>query len=240
MDHFYERLFRLRGCFYAADGGAAAGGTPDTPAEAKVLEPEKSESKEPTFDDVLNNKAYRSEYDKRMKAAISDERKKWETAAKAKADEAEKLAKMSEEEKAKHEREQAEKALADREAAVLKRELEAEAKLQLSEKGLPPELSSLLSYADAESCKSSSRRKASVDSKIRVELMGERYGIRDNKGSGRIRRSYSRDNRPLRLADKADKGKACRLDNENIRQGRYKRQDRQADGNGADYHKPEQ
>ena len=155
MDHFYERLFRLRGCFYAADGGAAAGGTPDTPAEAKVSEPEKSENKEPTFDDVLNNKAYRSEYDKRMKAAISDERKKWETAAKAKADEAEKLAKMSEEEKAKHEREQAEKALADREAAVLKRELEAEAKLQLSEKGLPPELSSLLSYADAESCKSS-------------------------------------------------------------------------------------
>ena len=64
--------------------------------------------------------------------------------------EAQKLAKMNAEERAEHERQAHEKALADREAEITKRELRAEAKSQLSDKGLPIELAEILPYTDAD------------------------------------------------------------------------------------------
>ena len=54
--------------------------------------------------------------------------------------EAQKLAKMSADERAEHERQELQKTLAQREAEITKRELRAEAKSQLSDKGLPVEL----------------------------------------------------------------------------------------------------
>ena len=64
--------------------------------------------------------------------------------------EAQKLAKMSADERAEHEKQAHEKALADREAEITKRELRAEAKSQLSDKGLPIELAEILPYTDAD------------------------------------------------------------------------------------------
>ena len=64
--------------------------------------------------------------------------------------EAQKLAKMSADERAEHEKQAHEKALADREAEITKRELRAEAKSQLSDKGLPVELAEILPYTDAD------------------------------------------------------------------------------------------
>lgn len=49
--------------------------------------------KEPTFDEVLKNKAYQSEFDKRVNKALETAHEKWEADAKAQADEAAKLAK---------------------------------------------------------------------------------------------------------------------------------------------------
>jgi hypothetical protein len=64
--------------------------------------------------------------------------------------EAQKLAKMSADERAEHERQELQKALAQREAEITKRELRAEAKSQLSDKGLPVELAEILPYTDAD------------------------------------------------------------------------------------------
>ena len=64
--------------------------------------------------------------------------------------EAQKLAKMSADERLEHERLERDKQLKDRETEITKRELRAEAKSQLSDKGLPVELAEVLPYTDAE------------------------------------------------------------------------------------------
>lgn len=69
--------------------------------------------------------------------------------------EAEKLAKMNAEQKAKYAQEKHEKELADREAALTKRELTATAKEVLTEKGLPAELADIVDTTSAENCTAS-------------------------------------------------------------------------------------
>lgn len=87
--------------------------------------------------------------------------------------EAEKLAKMNADERLAHEREK----LAEREAAIARRELEAEAKSMLSDKGLPTDLHALLNYTDAESVKASVEAlsktiQQTVESKVAERLKG--------------------------------------------------------------------
>ncbi len=85
-----------------------------------------------SFTDLMkSNKDYQSAHDKIVAKSLETAKKKWEADAKARADEAARLAAMSAEEKAKAEREAAEKELAKREADVTRRELAAEAKAQL-------------------------------------------------------------------------------------------------------------
>ena len=80
------------------------------------------------------------------------ERERKESAEKIKqaVTEAQKLAKMSADERAEHERQELQKKLSEREAEITKRELRAEAKSQLSDKGLPVELAEILPYTDAD------------------------------------------------------------------------------------------
>ena len=66
-----------------------------------------------------------------------------------------KLAKMTKEEKAQYMQNKKEKELSDREAAVTRSELMAEAKNNLSDEGLPVELAEVLNYTDADACKKS-------------------------------------------------------------------------------------
>lgn len=132
---------------------------------------------QPTFDEVLKDKAYQAEFDRRMSKAIDTAKAKWDKEAEEKADEAAKLAKMTADEKAKHESEKREKALADREAAVAKRELTAEAISQLTEKGLPAELAKCLDYSSADNCKASMEAVekafgAAVDAAVNERLKG--------------------------------------------------------------------
>lgn len=65
--------------------------------------------------------------------------------------EAQKLAKMSADERMEHERVEREKQLKDRESEITRRELKAEAKAQLADKGLPVEFADALPLTDAES-----------------------------------------------------------------------------------------
>lgn len=132
---------------------------------------------QPTFDEMLKDKAYQAEFDRRMSKAIDTAKAKWDKEAEEKADEAAKLAKMTADEKAKHESAKREKALADREAAVAKRELTAEAISQLTEKGLPAELAKCLDYSSADNCKASMEAVekafgAAVDAAVNERLKG--------------------------------------------------------------------
>lgn len=68
---------------------------------------------------------------------------------------AEKLAAMSEKERADHRRGLREKELAEREAAVAKRELIADAAEKLAEAGLPKQLAACLNYSGREECEQS-------------------------------------------------------------------------------------
>lgn len=114
--------------------------------------------KEPTFDDILKN-GHQAEFDRRVQKAIDTAlgkaKEKWQALTDDKLSEAEKLAKMTKEEKAQYMQQKHEKELADREAAITKRELMAEAKNTLAEKKLPSDLAEVLNYADADSCNKS-------------------------------------------------------------------------------------
>ncbi|MCG9865088.1 DUF4355 domain-containing protein [Streptococcus suis] len=72
-----------------------------------------------------------------------------------KQDEAKKLAKMNAEDKQKYQLDKREQDLADREAEITRRELTAEAKTILSERGLPIELVDVVNLTDADSVRDS-------------------------------------------------------------------------------------
>ena len=86
---------------------------------------------------------------------MTNAQEKWQALTDDKLSEAEKLAKMTKEEKAQYMQNKKEKELSDREAAVTRSELMAEAKNNLSDEGLPVELAEVLNYTDADACKKS-------------------------------------------------------------------------------------
>lgn len=95
------------------------------------------------------------ELDKIVQGRIAKERKSWEKQLEDQKTEAQKLETMSDKEKKKYQEEKRIKELDDREAAITRRELTAQAKVQLADKGIPTELAEILNLTDAESCKKS-------------------------------------------------------------------------------------
>ncbi|VKL83802.1 phage capsid and scaffold [Streptococcus pneumoniae] len=81
---------------------------------------------------------------------LSAERSKWEAEQEAKENEAKKLAKMNADKKQKYQLDQREQELADREKAIARKELTAEAKAMLSERDLPVELVNVVDLTNAE------------------------------------------------------------------------------------------
>ena len=112
-----------------------------------------------SFDDFLKDPKNQAEFDRRVSKALETSRSKMQAEINTKVQEAvteaEKMAKMNAEQKAQYEREKKEKEMADREAAITKRELMATAKEQLAEKGLPLSLADVLNYSSAEECNAS-------------------------------------------------------------------------------------
>lgn len=134
------------------DGAGAEGGNGGGAGGEGGQEPQ-------SFDDFLKGEGNQAEFDRRVQKAVNtaltNAKEKWQAMTDDKLSEAEKLAKMTKEEKAEYMRQKQEKSLADREAAVTRKELMAEAKNTLAEKKLPVELSEVLNYTDAESCNKS-------------------------------------------------------------------------------------
>lgn len=134
-----------------------------------------------SFDDFLQGEGNQAEFDRRVnkaiQTAVQNAKEKWEALTNDKLSEAEKLAKMNKDEKAQYMQKKKEKELADREAAVTKSELKAEAKNTLAEKKLPVSLAELLVYTDAESCNKSIETiekifQEAVESSVQEKLKG--------------------------------------------------------------------
>ena len=134
--------------FAAPDGGGAGeqdpAGAGEPSGNANTPAGTDPKQTEPSFDDMLKNKAYQSEFDKRVNKALETAKEKWDADAKAQADEAAKLAKMKADEKEEYQRKQREDALAKREAEITRRELHAEAITQLTADGLPASLADIV------------------------------------------------------------------------------------------------
>ncbi len=106
--------------------------------------------------EIQGNKTYtQDELDKLISTRIADERKSWEKELLDQQTEAQKLEKMSAKEKKEYQEEKRIKDLDDREAAINRRELAAQAKIQLADKGIPTEMADVLNYTDAKSCSKS-------------------------------------------------------------------------------------
>lgn len=121
---------------------------------------------EMSFDDFLGQAENRAEFDRRVQkavnTAVTNAQEKWQALTDDKLSEAERLAKMTKEEKEQYQRQKKEKELSDREAAITRKELMAEAKNTLASDGLPQELAEVLNYTDADSCKKSMEKVKTV------------------------------------------------------------------------------
>ncbi len=133
------------------DGASGGDATSETGGDDK---------KPMTFDEMLaSNPDYQKELDRRItkgiNTAVTKERDRLNKLHNDQLTEAQKLANMTEDEKREYQGQKKEKELADREAAITKRELAAEAKNTLADKGLPASFAKLLDYTNAETVKQS-------------------------------------------------------------------------------------
>ncbi len=122
-------------------------------------EPNEGGQEPKSFDDLLKESDYQSEFDRRVtkaiNTAVTKERARLEALHNEQLTEAEKLAKMTEQEKNEYKAQQKEAEIRKREAAITKRELMAEAKEKLADRGLPITLANTLIYDSAETVKTS-------------------------------------------------------------------------------------
>lgn len=160
------QLFGLGGMsrpFFDADGGAGNGsagtGAGNGNGEGTGEGSQGQEGGEKSFDDLLKDKKYQSEFDKKVAKALETAKGKWEVDYQAKIEEAkteaQKLAKMNADQKAEYEAQKRVTELEKREKEITTRELRATAYETLAEKNLPKELVDILNYSDAEQCNKS-------------------------------------------------------------------------------------
>ena len=172
------QLFAEGGDGAGADGGNG-GGSGD--GEGAGGEGGAGSDTPPSFDDFLKTGGNQAEFDRRVqkavKTAVTNAQETWQALADDKLSEAEKLAKMTKEEKAQYMQQKREKELADREAAITRKELMAEAKNTLASDGLPQELAEVLDYSDADTCKKSMEKvkevfQRAVETAVEEKLKG--------------------------------------------------------------------
>ncbi|HEM2763859.1 TPA: DUF4355 domain-containing protein [Streptococcus suis] len=120
----------------------------------EVVEDDKQVAAEP--EQVTTDPKDKKKYtDADVDAIIDKKFAKWKAEQEKAESEAKKLAKMNAEDKQKYQLDKREQDLADREAEITRRELTAEAKMILSERGLPIELVDVVNLADADSVRDS-------------------------------------------------------------------------------------
>lgn len=149
--------------------------------EKVVEETTQVEDKPLSFDEILGDKTYQAEFDRRLQksneTAVANARIKWEEELKVKQTEAEKLAKMDAEQKAKYE---LEKANEERDSALAKLnayELQSTAIKIAQEKGLDISLLEDIDYSKqtAETIATIIDTKKAVFDKALEKAMKEKY-----------------------------------------------------------------
>ena len=119
-----------------------------------AIENQASHEANQSFDELLQNREFQSEFDRRVSRALETARGKWAQETKQKIErarvEAERLARLSGEERMAHDFAQREAELSQREMNIVRRELRAEAARMLSERALPMELMEALNYESRE------------------------------------------------------------------------------------------
>lgn len=173
-----KKIFPMTLQLFAEGDGDGAGGGNVSGAGASG---EGTNNEPLSFDGFLAQEGNQAEFDHRVQKAIdtavSNAQQKWQALADDKLSEAEKLAKMNKEEKAAYMQQKKEKELSDRESAVARKELMAEAKNTLAEKKLPAGLAEVLNYTDAETCNKSIAAvektfQAAVEAAVQERLKG--------------------------------------------------------------------
>lgn len=173
-----KKIFPMTLQLFAEGDGDGAGGGNVSGAGASG---EGTNDEPLSFDGFLAQEGNQAEFDRRVQKAIdtavSNAQQKWQALTDDKLSEAEKLAKMNKEEKAAYMQQKKEKELSDRESAVARKELMAEAKNTLAEKKLPAGLAEVLNYTNAESCNKSidaveKAFQAAVEAAVQERLKG--------------------------------------------------------------------
>ena len=173
-----KKIFPMTLQLFAEGDGDGAGGGNVSGAGASG---EGTNNEQLSFDGFLAQEGNQAEFDRRVQKAIdtavSNAQQKWQALTDDKLSEAEKLAKMNKEEKAAYMQRKKEKELSDRESAVARKELMAEAKNTLAEKKLPAGLAEVLNYTNAESCNKSidaveKAFQAAVEAAVQERLKG--------------------------------------------------------------------
>lgn len=138
-----------------------AGGTNNTGGQAgsEETEAENSNAETMSFDDMLKNKGYQAEFDRRttkaIQTAVENARKKWELTTSDKVSEAERLAQMNAEEKAEYRAKKAEDELAELKRTIARTELASKARAIMTDEGVnvPDVIVNALVADDAETTK---------------------------------------------------------------------------------------
>lgn len=121
----------------------------DTNTDENLVE----EETKPTFDELLKDKAFQSEYDQRVAQSIATAKKRWQENAANEADEAKKLEKMSADERERYQLKQ-EKATFEKERQKFQKEqLKTAVASELLQRGYTAEFADFLTSNDAESSK---------------------------------------------------------------------------------------
>jgi hypothetical protein len=137
-----------------ADTGAGVNGSDNT-GNADTTTQNESNSNEQTESNQREKTFTQKDVDKLIQDRLAREQSKWEKKIQDERTEAEKLAKMNADQKAKYAEEKRLAELEKREKEITTRELRATAYETLAEKNLPKELVDILNYESAETCNKS-------------------------------------------------------------------------------------
>ena len=137
-----------------ADTGAGVNGSDNT-GKADTTTQNESNSNEQTESNQREKTFTQKDVDKLIQDRLAREQSKWEKKIQDERTEAEKLAKMNADQKAKYAEEKRLAELEKREKEITTRELRATAYETLAEKNLPKELVDILNYESSETCNKS-------------------------------------------------------------------------------------
>jgi hypothetical protein len=208
----YERPLNLQMFAEDGDGGSTGDGNDSGAGEGDDSnnEDDKGGDQKPTFDDFLKDADNQSEFDRRVNKAIdkavSNAQRKWQTLTDDKVSEAEKLAKMTKEEKAEYRASKLEKELESMKRQNALTEMSKTARKMLSEEeiNIPDELLTHLVTADA------SGTKTAVDSFVKLFKSSVQAAVKDAlrgnapKGGTGSNRAVTKD-QILAIKDRAER-----------------------------------